>query len=1282
MATLSFSVQYDMSTPTSWSVGTPTTHDASSLVLESGTQVTRYLSGDSSFHYQSPSTLPNDGTVSEITQYLSGIEQFSYGTGHFSISKIIDYLKKTDALLDLEAYLLAGDDRIIGSSGNDKLLGFKGNDSIEGGAGADNLDGGLGINTVSYAGSSTAVSVTLNGKLSATVSGGDADGDTVVNFQSVTGSAHDDSLTGDSGNNLLDGGAGNDTMTGLDGNDTYIVDSLGDTIVEGNGKKAGIDTVIAKIDYSLGLNSNLENLSLFSGSGNINASGNELNNVITGNDGDNRLDGAAGVDTLIGGLGDDTYIVDLLKTGSSAKLVDKIVEKAGQGNDTLRLTPTLDLGLRKAITLKLGNYLDNLDAQDTGANWLNLTGNGLDNILTGNDAANILDGGKGADELHGGAGADIYLVDNLGDTVHEVASADIDLVKIKIAVADGSFSLGEFVENAELISSVAFKVIGNGLDNKITGNSKSNTIEGGGGADNLDGGAGSDSVSYATSSAGVNVTLNGKLQATVSGGDADGDSVFNFENIIGSAHADTLIGDSGANILDGGEGADQLTGGDGNDTYLVDDPGDVIVEGNGKKAGKDTIIASIDYVLGNNSNLENLTLSGSGHINATGNELDNTIIGNDGDNILDGGSGGKDTLKGGKGNDTYILELIKSGSNAVYRDTFVEKAGEGSDSLILHSVADLGLSAAVTLTLADNIEILDASDTGINRLNLTGNIGDNTLVGNAADNVLDGRGGKDILKGGAGNDTYKVDSIDDEIVETGVSDIDAVEINIAESGGSFTLAAELENAVILSKVDFDLIGNAADNQLTGNAKNNLIWGGDGNDDMDGGDGTDTLSYTDSLSGVTIVLKGKTLSTGIGGAADGDTFKNFENIIGSDFADTLTGDAGDNVLDGGLGIDVMTGGKGNDTYVVDNSSDDVIEETNGGVDLVEASISYDLSLHTNLENLTLTGSSNINGIGNDLDNIVIGNDGINVLNGGKGNDTLKGGAGNDTLEGGDGDDILDGGGGTDSLTGGKGNDSYSVDLVESGSIIGLGDAVTELAGEGIDTLILYNDRNISGTANIILLENSNSAPGPSETNKIKYLENIDASNTTLNLNLQGNAEANLLIGNASSNTLKGGGGNDTLKGGDGADILEGGVGIDTLNGGNDNDTLNGGADNDTLTGGDGNDLLTGGLGLDTFVFDVSPSKQNQDHIVDFNLGEGDRINLKQSLFSGAGKTGKLSATEFSSSNTPSTASIQHLLYDKDSGELWYNSDGSGSAALVLIATLDNHIDLTYNNIYLV
>jgi Ca2+-binding RTX toxin-like protein len=127
-------------------------------------------------------------------------------------------------------------------------------------------------------------------------------------------------------------------------------------------------------------------------------------------------------------------------------------------------------------------------------------------------------------------------------------------------------------------------------------------------------------------------------------------------------------------------------------------------------------------------------------------------------------------------------------------------------------------------------------------------------------------------------------------------------------------------------------------------------------------------------------------------------------------DTLSGLAGNDTLTGGAGADILIGGAGNDIYFVDNIGDVVTEAVDQGTDLVNSSVTY--TLGTNVENLTLTGTTAINGTGNASNNTITGNAANNLLNGGAGNDILNGGAGNDTLNGGAGSDTLNGGAGND------------------------------------------------------------------------------------------------------------------------------------------------------------------------------------------------------------------------------------------------------------------------------
>jgi Ca2+-binding RTX toxin-like protein len=217
--------------------------------------------------------------------------------------------------------------------------------------------------------------------------------------------------------------------------------------------------------------------------------------------------------------------------------------------------------------------------------------------------------------------------------------------------------------------------------------------------------------------------------------------------------------------------------------------------------------------------------------------------------------------------------------------------------------------------------------------------------------------------------------------------------------------------------------------VTGTSKNDVyapsVHTGD---TLNGGAGFDTLTFKESTAGVSVsLLDGK----GYAGDAAGDTYTNFERVIGSRFSDNLIssgvanrleGGAGDDTLTGfglaGTGTDTLIGGAGNDTYHV-SASDTVIDESGGGYDQVYSTVTYALS--ANIENLFASGGNAIDLTGNGSSNLIIGNDATNRLTGHGGDDALHGNGGNDVLDGGDGNDGLNGGDGDDVLNGGTGKD---------------------------------------------------------------------------------------------------------------------------------------------------------------------------------------------------------------------------------------------------------------------
>jgi Ca2+-binding RTX toxin-like protein len=691
------------------------------------------------------------------------------------------------------------------------------------------------------------------------------------------------------------------------------------------------------------------------------------------------------------------------------------------------------------------------------------------------------------------------------------------------------------VENLILVGNAAVNGTGNLLDNVIIGNSAANTLLGGSGNDVLDGGAGNDIVEGNVG----NDTLDGGAGSDTMRGGAGDDSYFvdasdtvvenagegidtvnagfsytlgaNLENLTltgagsingtGNALDNVLTGGAGANVLDGGAGADTMIGGGGADTYIVDNVGDIVIEGPGAGLPGDTVRSSISYVLPDN--VENLVLTGTGAINGTGNALANSITGNSAANVLDGGgnaSGGLEILAGGAGDDTYVVytstdiqvENPDEGTDTVYSHSAFTILRENVENLVmLVSGTGSGSSGDNTISGTAGNDFLIGN--GGNDL-LLGNAGNDTLTGGDGNDVLDGGTGVDTMFGGAGNDQFLVDDAADQTIENSGEGTDTV-----ISAVSWTLGANVENLVLTGATAIDGTGNELDNVVTGNSAANVLNGLQGNDTLIGGAGDDTyyVGYPDTVNIVenagegtdtvnVIAFGGYLLDANVerlllimGDAATGNALNN--EIYGN-------GEA--NFLDGGAGADLLVGGLDNDTYVVDNAGDTVVELAGEGYDIVRSSVSY--TLGATLEELQLTGNAAINGTGNDGNNSIYGNSAANVLNGGLGNDYLSGGFGIDTMVGGVGDDTYD--------------------------VFDTGDVVVENAGEGVDLVLASSSYTLSANVENMQLNFSG-------------------------LTGTGNALDNQLSSFNGGNTLIGAGGNDTLNSFGSGDTLIGGTGND-------------------------------------------------------------------------------------------------------------------------------------------
>jgi Ca2+-binding RTX toxin-like protein len=1045
----------------------------------------------------------------------------------------------------------AGQDQLSAWSGNDMLQGGEGNDTLNGSLGNDTLDGGTGNDSLSGAGGDDTYLFDTGFGADTIVEGVAGEAQTVNRIIFSSGiAAADVVVTGD--NQFTPGSNGNLYLSALGTGDKLTLSKWFDpnrsniSVVQFADGTTWDRAALLEKFYSLERGGTMYGTeagdrltgddgadSLRGLAGNDSMSGMGGNDELLGDMGNDTLSGGAGTDLLLGGIGDDTYLFqrgdgvdriadfdrvsgsnDKLVFGSGISAADVIVERQ---DDHIVLTVAGSTnGSVDAIAIRwFGSEALRIESVvfSNGETW---TASQLESMANSHGAVN---GTDGADVMTGTSAAD--------------------------------------------------KLLGRGGDDALAGLAGDDSLEGGDGADTLDGGVGADLLTggrgddryLADDAADMIVELAGEGIDTVAStlSHVLGEQVENLELIgtslagTGNALANRIVGGGGNDTLDGGAGADTLQGGDGNDAYVIDDAGDLVVEGAAQ--GVDQVTATISWRM--SEGVENLTLIGDAALSGVGNAAANTITGTAKANTLDGGAG-SDTLIGGMGDDVY---LVDAGG-----DVLMEQSDQGWDRV----------DAAINWTLGPALEELRLL--GSAGLSATGNSANNVLRGNMGDNTLNGGGGADTLTGGAGNDTYVVDNQNDSVIESaGEGAADRINASV-----SYTLPEHVEELAFTGTAALRgfgnehanyMLGNAGANQLTGHGGNDTLQGGSGNDTLTGGIGDDT--YIVEASGdVVIESAGDGNDTVRTGVTLTSLAANVEHLVlsgsanvngtGNALANTITGNGGNNRLDGGAGADTLSGGMGDDTYVVDSASDVIVERSGEGSDTVQSAVSW--TLGAALERLTLSGTAALHGTGNSLANTLTGNSGANRLDGGEGADTMSGGAGNDTyvvdntgdtvteaasggtdtietgltwtlatqvenltltgaapvnatgnslantLRGNAADNVLSGGAGNDTLIGGAGNDTYVVDVAT--------DVVTEDAGEGTDS--------VRSTATWTLGSN---------------LENLTLMGSAT-ISGTGNMLDNVIVGNSGNNRLTGLSGDDTLDGGAGNDTLVGGAGNDT------------------------------------------------------------------------------------------------------------------------------------------
>ena len=1232
-----------------------------------------------------------------------------------------------------------GSDIVRLGIGNDTYLILKTESGLVADAGVDTVDGGSQEDTIEASDFMTGVTIMLggdsgtvqtvssNGFTDATSTGLSVLLANLTNFENAVGSNHRDVIFGNAAANKLAGASGNDLLIGFGGNDTLIGGAGIDRVSYASEIGGGVVTVDLATGLATDSYGNTDTLIEIE---HVIGSNVAAFDDLFGDAGDNIFTGNKGilVDQMNGREGSDTVDYSA-ESDTQGYLPNSTTPTAGGFGVVVNLSV--------AGTLSSPNATDTSGHGDLLISIENVIGSIRDDNITGSTADNLFVGGDGADTLNGGPGGFDTLdysreTGTLGIVYNDAAPelnrdsfGKIDVVsgmdrvigttQDDVIVLDGAFvreGIGGNGNDTLGISATTVAVDGsrlfggNGNDSLSGGNaadflfggSGTNVAfgEGGndiyfssGGTDEFDGGTGNDEINFDLFGAAISVDLAetdfaagfgfGLVRTSDTTNIQNGTlrKLMNFidvESVTGSAFADTIRGTDGSNRLQGGAGNDTITGGDGADTL---DGG----------TGTDTL----DYAAGTQGVAIDLTRGSSNATDGFGNV--ETISG------FERFMGGvfADTMKGDDRAQTFAggagADVINGGGGFDAVDLSAETGTLGANFSI-------GIDSTTGELVATIIDTFGATDTVRNIEHyIGGNSNYDDMVGSAGNETFTGNSGVqvDTISGGGGIDTvdYSLESgtfgvsVDLRVLGAGVSNPNAI-----DSYGHGDALQDIENVVGTNQVDL-LIGAAGANLLKGLNGNDTLVGGAGDDVLDGGLGIDTADYSDPTGATGIKVKLNAEYPQVEDAfGDRDFLRGIENIIGTALDDTMVGDDRSNRLVGNNGADVLDGWLGDDTL-----------EGGDGIDTLMGWLGNDTLLGG-------TGADILEGeIGND---VLVGGTGADTLDGGDGFDTASyagsvsevaitlvdgaaTGAGGDAqgdvltnienLAGSDHDDILTGDTASNMIDGGLGNDTIQG---------GLGVDILIGGAGGVDMLSYV----ASNTAVTVSLAASTASGGHATSDVISGFEG-----------LIGSSFSDFLTGDAFTNVLMGGaGGVDKLTGGDGGDIyvidrndvvveLGAGTGIDVIRIGTSYTLLNnfedleltgtasisgtgnglanrltGNSGNNILNGGLRNDTLVGGAGNDTFVFNTALSAANVDTIADFTAVD-DTIRLEDAIFTGMA-TGTLAVSGFVA-NLTGTASdgLDRIIYETDTGRLYFDADGTGNGARVLFATLSNNLVLT-------